>query len=153
MYPALAPYPKQIDPKIGKAATQVTRALIEAHVVGHLPVRVMYNADLAGACAIGAWHLAQKIPDSRFVFGAIKDHAKIKHCWVEWDNWIIDPTSSQFSFKTPLFKQKDKTNIYIPSLYDNKAEKMVKGWIANPFDFTLDTRLDLSASGRAKYTT
>lgn len=143
--------PGSLPSSISEVAINVTKSLVNTHLTHSLPYRLVYDANLQGACAIGAYFLHRQIPNSRFVYGKFQD--KFHHCWVEWNHWIIDPTASQFKLRVPFISMKTTgvTQKFIPKLYDQQAVDKVSKWEQTPFNFDFTNKLELSELGRIKF--
>ena len=64
-----------------------------------------YNfRNLSCMCAIASFVLAKELNKhnikAKMVEGTFEGEA---HCWVEWKNWIIDITATQFDIEAPVY--------------------------------------------------
>jgi len=107
--------------------------------------------NLAGGCAIAAFHLREKINQhgsgARFKFG---QHASAcsedaVHCWTEHRGYIIDPTARQFGSNeqcvmTKKFFLKDQ---YFMTHSLTTSSVYLRQWgTANPFLYSLKWKSD-----------
>lgn len=111
------------------------------HIIRFMPE---WDYDLGGACGVASYHLmrlANKVkvyPD--FVAGTFSmDGESQGHCWIEYQNHIVDLTATQFSIDYDaihIVPTNDmhylfdfKTNITL-----NAYNNALKSWASYPFE-------------------